>query len=126
MVCRLSVGSALNRFRSRHARINRAGDSPFAGPCTARAGEGDAGSLEAQKRRATDQADGCLEARRSNGIRPLSASNLRPPLEIFPSLSFAGTNRRSFRPSPRDYFSVLDYLRANGFELVQGSANRLT
>src|SRR5580704_13490805 len=31
-----------------------------------------------------------------------------------------------FGPSPRDYFSVLDYLRANGFELVQGSANRLT
>ena len=31
-----------------------------------------------------------------------------------------------FGPSEQDYFSVLDYMRANGFELVQGSANRLT
>ena len=31
-----------------------------------------------------------------------------------------------FGPSQQDYFSVLDYMRANGFELVRGSANRLT
>ena len=31
-----------------------------------------------------------------------------------------------FGPSQQDYFSVLDYMRANGLELVRGSANRLT
>ena len=31
-----------------------------------------------------------------------------------------------FGPSQQDYFSVLDYMRANRFELVRGSANRLT